>query len=307
MRHPNGFRIRSWLFSCLVLWVAPAQAVPAGALPPDDWREEATKGWAELRAKCLELNWRGKETHINSGTSKDQGETFDNRISNISFLRNGNEFFLININEIERFNSKARPGDIVVSPGNQTSIGMNSSYVFEVVRPQAGRPFTLRHRAFGEKVVPHAIMFRLSSYVDFMVSIRSKEDLAEMVAAPGFHVQAVEDVTEAGGKYVRVRFTKEANKENVGVKSGWLMLDPKCHWIVKESDVLWTNGQKFHKVCEYDVDEMGFPALKKTSLTMEASRGNESSLHRYSIDFSEWKYTRPDKKEFYLPRFDLPE
>lgn len=136
--------------------------------------------------------------------------------------------------------------------------------------------------------------------------------LSEMLNEQGFKVKALSPSDDKQG-LVRLSFDYHPrDRKAKNIRSGWVLLDPQHHWIIRQYDVEVEfpdgSGGQQTGIYEYKTGNSGFLLPKQFVWQQKGRLGNGKRVEfETKLDFDIVEDPNPSLREFSLSAFGLPE
>ena len=228
------------------------------------------------------------------------------------------------VSQIHRGASSVYIRESTRAGGNSCSVvAINSQYAFWL---EKGTPSAQWRVRVINRDLSHDIQLKgvgkVDLYEDFSYryspyKLGLVDFLPELLKRPGFSVTKTESVGPPEEGFSKIWFKAVADeisdkqKGTVPIEgTGWLILDPKCYWCVRECELPYYSPRfpKSRAVAryQYDVAHGSFPLLKQIEIVYYAPETSEKPTSRTVLDYVLEKRV-PAEKEFTLSAFGFPE
>lgn len=196
-------------------------------------------------------------------------------------------------------------------PAANATEALNADYAFAVSRSGEGA-WLLRHASpMNKEAVTRNISTRAFIYAHAPWEILEYGSLRSLGKNPNFSVTSIESVAGESGELARVSFSQKvvANAGKwVTLRSGWLLLDPKMYWCIREFSVSIasdTSAADIHGRITYGDHRDALPHPTHYAFTL-VNKKKRATIED-AFDYKKFDYRDPPLAEFRLPAFGLPE
>ncbi len=273
------------------------------------FQAEAPAGWARIADRCSKLVVIGSNTDRRAGNSLQvDAPKFTLRIKDLYCLRISGARLSYEFGPISL--DLAPPKR---DPGYSYIYGLNEDYSFGLERAERGANYRVDGVTFGPGPTDDArrnLEFEKALFVSPLAGRFYHDDAAEMMKRGGFRVMKIDQVASGDRQLVQIEFTyDEPGKVGVRPHSGRLLLDPDCHWAVKEAEITITRDGKtlmrpYGWTIDYERDKDGFPEVKRV---VEYRNGPYGTIDQHILDVKKWSYEDTDAKQFRVSAFGVAE
>jgi hypothetical protein len=276
----------------LVLLASSSWQLGAQEIAKDRFVEEYRGAVKKLREANKTLRFGGTYRGQVTNTKRPAKPGANERFTQYEYAANGN------LEKLGFFRSEPQPfGRVVVANGEQSFVlrrnGKDSPLYLEFKNP--GEPFTKFMDDFRSEVVNAAYS---AAWIDLSQAIESNV----------FTIGSIKKVDDGGRPCQRVDFEYKPPEGRISHATGWLLLDPDRHWIVRQFEMreefrnggipLKANGRN-----EYS-DGQGLPELRKVDFK-QVVEDKFTTTRTLLFEVSSWCYEAAPPREFTLDAYGL--
>ena len=188
---------------------------------------------------------------------------------------------------------------------------LNDDYGFTVTR-NGGTTWMLRRAGASDKeAVARNVDLKSFVYAHAPWVVLEYGSLRSLWVDPHFDVTSVERVADGACELARVEFSLSGTAKDgatVTLRNGWLLLDPKIYWCIREYSVSIASDKSaadIHGTVTYDHRPDELPRPRRYAFTLVNKQ--KGATVDYSYDYEKFDYVEPAVGDFRLSAYGLPE